>query len=124
MTLLGSETEYGLDALDRFRELCEVRSSRFCRDAMLTSLIQGHQLVANVDARDTNLLHLSLFDPADPSSLSSHDASINVSLVRDGLARIDTKSRFRVRRVVSSFRWKLANAVLLCRARTRVWSRL
>ncbi|KAM0752525.1 hypothetical protein T439DRAFT_324618 [Meredithblackwellia eburnea MCA 4105] len=78
VTLLGSETEYGLEALDRFRDLCE-----------------GRQLVANIDARDTNLLHLSVFDPSDPSSSTAHEASINVQLVREGLARIDTRSRFR-----------------------------
>ncbi|KAL8292267.1 hypothetical protein RQP46_001733 [Phenoliferia psychrophenolica] len=78
VNLLGSETEYGLDALDRFRDLCE-----------------GRQLVANIDARDPNLLHLSLFDPADPSSSMAHESSINVALVREGLARIDVRSRFR-----------------------------
>lgn len=56
---------------------------------------QGRQLVANIDAREPTLLHVSLFDPADPSSLASHESSINVSLVREGLARIDTRSRFR-----------------------------
>lgn len=78
INLLGPETEYGLDSKDLFRELCE-----------------GRQLVANIDARDTNLLHLSLFDPADPSASTSHEASINVTMVREGLARVDTKSRFR-----------------------------
>ncbi|KAI5475177.1 transcription factor (Snd1/p100) [Pseudohyphozyma bogoriensis] len=76
--LLGSETEYGPDALDRFRDL-----------------VEGRQLVANIDAREANLLHLSLFDPADPSASTAHEASINVSLVREGLARIDKGSRFR-----------------------------
>ncbi|KAK4054505.1 hypothetical protein OIV83_000999 [Microbotryomycetes sp. JL201] len=54
--LLGNETEYGLDALDRFRELCEA----------------------------TN-----------PASLSSHESSINVQLVREGYALIDKGSRLR-----------------------------
>ncbi|KAK4705914.1 staphylococcal nuclease domain-containing protein 1, partial [Phenoliferia sp. Uapishka_3] len=79
VNLLGSETEYGADAMDRFRDLCE----------------QGRQLVANIDARDSNLLHLSLFDPEDPSMSMGHESSINVSLVREGLARIDVRSRFR-----------------------------
>ncbi|GAA5892084.1 hypothetical protein JCM5296_004053 [Sporobolomyces johnsonii] len=78
VSLLDWRTEYGQDAMDRFRELCE-----------------GQNLVANIDARDPNLLHLSLFDPADPASLTSHESSINVQLVREGLARIDRRSRFR-----------------------------
>lgn len=57
--------------------------------------LQGRQLVANIDARDPALLHLSLFDPSNPSSLASHESSINVQLVREGLARIDPRSRFR-----------------------------
>jgi hypothetical protein len=76
VSLLDWRTEYGLDAMDRFRELCE-----------------GQQLVANIDARDANLLHLSLFDPENPASLTGHDGSINVQLVREGLARIDRRSR-------------------------------
>ncbi|SCZ88438.1 BZ3500_MvSof-1268-A1-R1_Chr2-1g04411 [Microbotryum saponariae] len=78
VTLLDHSTEYGLEAQDRFRDLCE-----------------GRQLVANVDARDPGLLHLSLFDPNDPESAKGHEASINVQLVREGYARVDQKSRFR-----------------------------
>ena len=51
--------------------------------------------MANIDARDKDVLQLSLFDPADPSSLSSHESSINVQLVREGLARIDKGSKLR-----------------------------
>ncbi|GAA5898069.1 hypothetical protein JCM6882_003319 [Rhodosporidiobolus microsporus] len=77
VSLLDWRTEYGADAMDRFRELCE-----------------GQQLVANIDARSTPL-QLSLFDPADPSSLSGAENSINVQLVREGLARIDMRSPLR-----------------------------
>lgn len=57
--------------------------------------LQGQTLVANIDHRDSSSLHLSLFDPSDPSSLASHESSINVQLVREGLARIDKRSRLR-----------------------------
>lgn len=79
VTLIGNELpEYGAEALERFRELTE-----------------GRQLVANIDARDPTVLHLSLFDPDSPQSLSSHASSLNVELVREGWARIDRGSRFR-----------------------------
>ncbi|GAA5820185.1 hypothetical protein JCM11251_005517 [Rhodosporidiobolus azoricus] len=78
VSLLDWRTEYGDDAMYRFKELCE-----------------GQQLVANIDARSPSLLSLSLFDPNDPSSLSSHESSINVQLVREGLARIDERSPLR-----------------------------
>lgn len=78
VTLLDSSTEYGPDALNLFKDLCE-----------------GQQLVANIDARENTLLHLSLFDPKNPSASMSHESSINVLLVREGLARIDMRSRFR-----------------------------
>ncbi|BGP48403.1 hypothetical protein JCM10450v2_004276 [Rhodotorula kratochvilovae] len=79
VSLLDWRTEYGEDARARFSELCE-----------------GQQLVANVDAREPNgVLSLSLFDPADPNSLASQGSSINVQLVREGLARIDRRSRLR-----------------------------
>ncbi|BGP08133.1 hypothetical protein JCM10049v2_003979 [Rhodotorula toruloides] len=78
VSLLDWRTDYGADSIERFREICE-----------------GQQLVANIDAREANLLHLSLFDPNDPHSLSAHENSINVQLVREGLARIDQRSRLR-----------------------------
>jgi staphylococcal nuclease domain-containing protein 1 len=78
VNLLDWRTEYGQDAMERFRELCE-----------------GQTLVANIDHREPNQLYLSLFDPSDPTSLTSHESSINVQLVREGLARIDRKSRLR-----------------------------
>lgn len=70
---------YGEEAKERFIELC-----------------LGQQLVANVDDRQPNgVLSLSLFDPADPNSLASAGNSLNVQLVREGLARIDRRSRLR-----------------------------
>lgn len=75
VTLLDpTSSDYGVEALDRFREYCEDRA-----------------LVACVDFKEgSGLLHLSLFDPK-----LSTDESINISLVKDGLARVDTKSRLR-----------------------------
>ncbi|GAA6013769.1 hypothetical protein JCM10207_008185 [Rhodosporidiobolus poonsookiae] len=78
VSLLDWRTEYQQDSLDYFKDT-----------------VEGRQLVANIDARDPNLLHLSLFDPNDPNSLASHESSINVRLVREGLARIDRRSRLR-----------------------------
>lgn len=76
--LLDSTTEYGRDSVERFRDLCE-----------------GRQLVANVDAREANLLHLTLFDPKDPAAFAGPSGSINVGLIKDGLAKVDKRSRFR-----------------------------
>lgn len=53
---------------------------------------QGRQLVANIDHRENNLLHLSLFDPSNSTTSAS---SINVLLVSEGLARIDKRSKLR-----------------------------
>ncbi|EKM54097.1 uncharacterized protein PHACADRAFT_122832 [Phanerochaete carnosa HHB-10118-sp] len=70
--LVGSESEYHTEAMDRFRQLCESR-----------------KLVANTDYREGPLRHLRLMDleehGADPL------ASINVELLRDGFATIDRK---------------------------------
>lgn len=76
--LLGSETEYGAEALERFKDLCE-----------------GRQLVANIDHRENNLLHLSLFDPSNSTTSISPESSINLLLVSEGLARIDKRSKLR-----------------------------
>ncbi|KAF9425874.1 hypothetical protein BGZ76_003048 [Entomortierella beljakovae] len=66
--------EYGLDAANRFRDL-----------------VSGRQLVGVVEQREHNIMHLTLYDPAisqDP------DRSLNAEMVRDGLALINTKSRY------------------------------
>ena len=79
MKLVGEESEYRQDAVDRFRQLCD-----------------GRKLVANVDHKEggsgsATLLHLRLIDPADPATTEDPLASINVDLVREGLASVDRK---------------------------------
>ncbi|KAI9456612.1 transcription factor [Russula earlei] len=72
--LVGEESEYRQDAVNRFRQLCD-----------------GRKLVANVDHKEGSTLHLRLIDPADPTTADDPLASINVDLVREGLASIDRK---------------------------------
>ena len=60
--------------MDRFKQLCE-----------------GQKLVANVDHREGNLLHLRLIDPANPDAAKDPNACINFDLVAEGLASIDRK---------------------------------
>lgn len=64
-----------MEAIERFKDYCERRN-----------------LVAVVDLRESTVWHLSLFDP---QNAKSADQSINIALVRDGLARIDARSRLR-----------------------------
>ncbi|KAI0344602.1 transcription factor [Trametopsis cervina] len=69
--LVGPESEYHTEAVDRFRQLCE-----------------GRKLVANTDFKEGSLKHLRLMDGShhtDPLD------SVNVDLLRDGLATIDRK---------------------------------
>ncbi|KAJ7346725.1 hypothetical protein DFH08DRAFT_914727 [Mycena albidolilacea] len=74
--LVGPESEYYPEAIERFRSLCE-----------------GRKLVANIDARDSNpsLLHLRLMDPSDPAAAEDPLACINADLLHDGVAAIDRK---------------------------------
>jgi staphylococcal nuclease domain-containing protein 1 len=72
--LVGEESEYRDDAVNRFRQLCD-----------------GRKLVANIDHKEGSTLHLRLIDPADPVTADDRLASINVDLVREGLASIDRK---------------------------------
>lgn len=58
-------------------------------------MLQGRQLVANIDHRESNLLHLSLFDPSNSTTSISPESSINLLLVSEGLARIDKRSKLR-----------------------------
>lgn len=74
MKLLGPESEYHTEAVDRFRQLCE-----------------GRKLIANIDQREGPLLHLRLLDPTDTTVSQDPLASINADLVSDGLASIDRK---------------------------------
>ena len=69
--IVGPESEYHQEAIDRFNQLCA-----------------GRKLVANTDFKEGSLRHLRLMDTEqhlDPLS------SINVDLVREGLATIDRK---------------------------------
>ncbi len=74
MKLVGEESEYRQEAVDRFRQLCD-----------------GRKLVANVDHKEGPTLHLRLIDPADPATAEDPLASINMDLVREGLASVDRK---------------------------------
>ncbi|CAG8535934.1 16494_t:CDS:10 [Racocetra fulgida] len=65
------EADYGGEAYERLRDF-----------------VGSKQLVANIDHRDNNVLHLTLYDPAQSES---SDASINAEMVRDGLALVNNK---------------------------------
>lgn len=70
--LTNPDSEYHGEALDRFRQLAE-----------------GRKLVANVDFKEGQLLHLRLMDPQE--SADDPLASINATLLREGYALIDRK---------------------------------
>ncbi|KAI0675045.1 transcription factor [Trametes maxima] len=72
--LVAAESEYHDEAVDRFRALAE-----------------GRKLVANIDHKEGQVLHLRLIDPSDPAVAQDPYASINVDLVREGLATVDKK---------------------------------
>ena len=74
MKLVDPSSEYYQEAVDRFRSLCE-----------------GRKLIANIDYRESSLLHLRLIDPNDPEAASDPTACINAELVREGLATVDRK---------------------------------
>ncbi|CAG8762154.1 19201_t:CDS:10, partial [Cetraspora pellucida] len=65
------EADYGGEAYERLRDF-----------------VDSKQLVANIDHRDNNVLHLTLYDPAQSES---SDASINAEMVRDGLGLVNNK---------------------------------
>ena len=69
--IVGPETDYHTEAIDRFRQLCESR-----------------KLIANTDYKEGPLRHLRLMDPEVHSDVI---ASINEDLLREGLATIDRK---------------------------------
>ena len=75
--LLGSDTEYGSDSIALFRDLAE-----------------GRPLVANIDRRDPTSVSLTLFDP-DVKQSQTPTSSLNVELVKYGLAKIDKRSPLR-----------------------------
>ncbi|TFL04337.1 transcription factor [Pterulicium gracile] len=72
--LVDSSSEYFPEGLDRFRQLCE-----------------GRKLIANIDHKESNLLHLRLIDPSDPAIAQDKSLSINADLLREGFATIDRK---------------------------------
>ncbi|KAJ7770129.1 hypothetical protein DFH07DRAFT_266338 [Mycena maculata] len=73
--LVGPESEYYAEAIERFRSLCE-----------------GRKLVANIDHKEGALLHLRLMDPSDPAAAEDALACINADLLHDGVAAIDRKN--------------------------------
>ncbi|KAF9237524.1 hypothetical protein BU15DRAFT_88689 [Melanogaster broomeanus] len=73
--LADPDSDYYQEALERFRSLCE-----------------GRKLIANIDHKEGNLLHLRLIDPADPAATQDLLACINADLLREGLASIDRKN--------------------------------
>lgn len=73
--LVNPDSEYYQDAIDRFRSLCE-----------------GRKLIANIDQKEGNTLHLRLIDPVDPASAQNPLACINADLLREGLATIDRRN--------------------------------
>ncbi|KAJ7188134.1 hypothetical protein C8R46DRAFT_10891 [Mycena filopes] len=73
--LVGPESEYYPEAIERFRSLCE-----------------GRKLVANIDHKEGPLLHLRLIDPSDPAAAEDPLACINADLLHDGVASIDRKN--------------------------------
>ncbi|WVF72237.1 hypothetical protein IAT40_007049 [Kwoniella sp. CBS 6097] len=75
--LVPRSSEYGGDAFRRFNYLTE-----------------GRKLIANVDQKEGNLLHLRLIDPADPNAADDPLACLNADLVREGLATIDKSCRY------------------------------
>ncbi|TFK73990.1 transcription factor [Pluteus cervinus] len=68
-------SEYYVEAVDRFRSLCE-----------------GRKLIANVDHKEGGVLHLRLIDPNNPAALDDPTECINAELLRDGVALIDRKN--------------------------------
>jgi len=70
--LANPSGEYGEEAINRFKSLCDSR-----------------RLVANIDHKEGSLLHLRLIDPSDPAAATDPAACINVELARDGLATLD-----------------------------------
>ncbi|PFH51564.1 hypothetical protein AMATHDRAFT_3013 [Amanita thiersii Skay4041] len=72
--LADLDSDYGNEAVDRFRALCE-----------------GRKLIANIDHKEGSLMHLRLIDPSDPATQDDPTTCINADLVREGLASVDRK---------------------------------
>lgn len=71
----GQVNEYAWEAQERFREYL------------------GQKLIANVDYRETpgNVWHLTLYDPSSADVAAGPEASINVSLAKEGWALLDDR---------------------------------
>ncbi|KAF8332649.1 transcription factor [Cantharellus anzutake] len=75
--IVGPESEYHEEAVNNFQASCA-----------------GRKLIANVDYKDGGIPYLRLIDPNDPAAAADPNASINVDLVRDGLATIDRRNKY------------------------------
>ena len=75
--LADPASEYGVEAIDRFRSLCE-----------------GRKLVANIDNRDGPLIHLRLMDTSNATTTDDSLGWVNVDLVREGLATVDRSCKY------------------------------
>jgi staphylococcal nuclease domain-containing protein 1 len=63
--------------------------------------VQGRKLVANVDQREGNLLHLRLIDPSDPNAADDPLACLNADLVREGeSSRVESYIGFEFERIM------------------------
>ena len=69
--IVGPESDYHEEAVQRFRQLCD-----------------GRKLIANTDFKEGPLRHLRLMESDEHTDPL---ASINVDLLREGLATIDRK---------------------------------
>ncbi|PWN30144.1 hypothetical protein BDZ90DRAFT_247733 [Jaminaea rosea] len=69
----GAVNEYAWEAQERFRDYL------------------GQKLIANVDYQEGQVLHLTLYDPASANVAAGPEASINVSLAKEGWALLDER---------------------------------
>lgn len=90
---MPKSSEYGPEAWRRFSALAEVGRPIMLVVWCLCS-VQGRKLVANIDQREGNLLHLRLIDPSDPNAADDPLACLNADLVREGLATVDKSLRY------------------------------
>lgn len=74
--LIGPESEYHEEAVHRFQLLCADK-----------------KLIANIDYTDGGIPFLRLIDPNDSTVATDLNASINVDLVREGFAIVESKNK-------------------------------
>lgn len=72
------------------------KGSEYRGDALrcFEDLAAGKRLVANVDQREGNLLHLRLIDPTDPAAAEDPLVCLNADMCREGVAILDSKLRY------------------------------